>query len=265
MVDQRELLGSDVPNRVPRGSRARPSDEKSAVWVPLVWGGEARGLVCITRLPREQAFSESDVRLLETLAGAMSAALQNARQFDETQRLLNETEQRAAELAVINSVQQALAAEMNMQGIYDAVGDQIREIFHEADLDIRIVNPLTGHGRVSVHLRQRPTNHGRPDTGRRDVGSGLAQPSNAVDPGRHGRRDGEVGAHIIPGTQMEKSAVYVPLVWGDEARGLVSISDYQREHAFSDSDVRLLQTLASNDERGVAERRAVRRDSTAHP
>jgi GAF domain-containing protein len=46
------------------------------------------------------------VRLLETLANSMSVALENARLFDETQRLLKETEQRAAELAIINSVQE---------------------------------------------------------------------------------------------------------------------------------------------------------------
>ena len=90
------------------------------------------------------AYSDSDVRLLQTLANAMSVALQNARLFDETQRLLKETEQRAAELAIINSVQQALAAELNMQGIYDAVGDKIREIFNQADMGIRIFDSQTG-------------------------------------------------------------------------------------------------------------------------
>ena len=68
----------------------------------------------------------------------MSVALENARLFDETQRLLKETEQRAAELQIINSVQAGLAAELNIQGIYDAVGDKIREIFRNKDLGIRI-------------------------------------------------------------------------------------------------------------------------------
>ncbi len=220
------------------------SDEKSAVWVPLVWGGEARGLVSITDYQREHAFSESDVRLLETLAGAMSAALQNASQLDETQRLLNETEQRAAELAVINSVQQALAAELNMQGIYDAVGDQIREIFHQADLDIRIVNPLSG-------MVEFPYIY---DNGERITVEPIAmggmtahvlgsRQTLLIQDDMAGEME-RLGAYIIPGTQMEKSALYVPLLWGDEALGLVSISDYQREYAFSESDVRLLQTLA---------------------
>jgi hypothetical protein len=107
-------------------------------------GRSVRGVVAINDFAREHAFRDSDVRLLQTLAGALSAALQNARQFEETQRLFKESEQRAAELAIVNSVQQALAAELNMQGIYDAVGDKIRGIFHGTDLNIRVFDPRTG-------------------------------------------------------------------------------------------------------------------------
>src|SRR5947209_3502365 len=117
--------------------------EKSAVFVPLVAGDQARGVICLLDLEREHAFSDSDVRLLQTLANSMSVALENARLFDETQRLLKETEQRNAELAIINSVQAALAAELNIQGIYDAVGDKIRDIFHNSDMAIRIYDPQT--------------------------------------------------------------------------------------------------------------------------
>ena len=92
---------------------------------------------------REYAYGESEGAPAETLAASMGVALENARLFDETQRLFKESEQRAAELAIINSVQQALAAELNMQGIYDAVGDKIREIFHQADVGIRIYDPQT--------------------------------------------------------------------------------------------------------------------------
>src|SRR3989449_6047999 len=94
-------------------------------------------------MEHEHAFSASDVRLLQTLASSMSAALENARLFDETQRLLKETEQRNAELAIINSVQAALAAELNIQSIYDAVGDKIREIFHNRDMGIRVYDQAT--------------------------------------------------------------------------------------------------------------------------
>src|SRR4029078_11316632 len=82
----------------------------------------------------------ADVRLLETLAASMSVALENARLFAETQRLLDETQQRAAELAVINSVQQGLAAQLDMQAIYNLVGDKIRDIFDAQSILINSID-----------------------------------------------------------------------------------------------------------------------------
>ncbi len=72
----------------------------------------------------------------------------------ENRRLSAAIEQRTGELAVVNAVQQSLAAELDMQHIYEAVGDKIREIFHDADLDIRILDPDNRPGRVPVPLRQ---------------------------------------------------------------------------------------------------------------
>ena len=70
-------------------------------------------MISLQNLDREHAFSESDQQLLETLAGSLSVALENA-------RLVHETRQRNAELALINSVQDAIAGELDPQAIYDA-------------------------------------------------------------------------------------------------------------------------------------------------
>jgi GAF domain-containing protein/DNA-binding response OmpR family regulator len=220
---------------------------KSQVMVPLLVGDQARGILQLNDMDREHAFTESDVRLLETLAGSMSVALENARLFDETQRLLKETEQRAAELAIINSVQQALAAELNMQGIYDAVGDKIREIFHHADLGIRILDPQTNlmhypytyEGGQRIEISTRPLR----ETG---FAAHVLRTRETVVINEHMEEEArKYGSGTVPGTQEEKAAVYVPLVAGDRARGLISLVDMDREHAFTDSDVRLLQTLAN--------------------
>jgi GAF domain-containing protein len=82
-------------------------------------GKEFMGVIALENVDRENAFSESDLRLLTTLTNSMSVALENARLFDETQRLLKETEERNAELAVINSVQQGLASKLEFQAIID--------------------------------------------------------------------------------------------------------------------------------------------------
>src|SRR5690606_32540644 len=73
---------------------------KSAVFVPLITGNEIKGMISLQDLDKEHAFSDNDVNLLTTLANSMCVALDNARLFDETTRLLKQTEQRTAELAV---------------------------------------------------------------------------------------------------------------------------------------------------------------------
>jgi GAF domain-containing protein len=222
--------------------------EKSAVYVPLISGDQVRGLISIADMERENAFTDSHVRLLQTLASSMSVALENARLFDETQRLFKESEQRAAELAIITSVQQALAAELNIQGIYDAVGDKIREIFNRSDLSIRVFDAAARR----VHF---PYLY---EGGERV----MLEPAAMQDRGfeAHVFKTGEtlvinegmqdvmarMGSEHVPGTQMDRSAIFVPLSVGSEVRGLLSLSDMEKEHAFSDSDVRLLQTLAGS-------------------
>ena len=124
-------------------------------------GGEARGVISLQNLDREDAFSESDVRLLMTLAGSLSVALENARLFDETKRLLTETDERAAELALINSVQEGLAQNLDMQAMYDLVGERIQEIFDAQVVDIGMFDFEAGLIHYPIHDRARGSIPGR--------------------------------------------------------------------------------------------------------
>ncbi len=99
------------------------------VTVPLIVNDAVYGAIGLQNIDHANAFSDANVRLLMTLASSLSVALENARLFDETQRLLSETNERAAELAIINSVQEGLAAKLDMSSMYDLVGDKIQEIF----------------------------------------------------------------------------------------------------------------------------------------
>ncbi len=105
--------------------------DNSFIYVPILHGNTVNGVITVGKL-LAHAFSDSDVSLLTTLGNAMSVALENARLFDETQRLFKAEQQRAAELAIINSIQQGLAAELNFQAIVDLVGDKLREVFNTA-------------------------------------------------------------------------------------------------------------------------------------
>jgi hypothetical protein len=172
------------------------------------------------------------VRLLETLAASMSVALENARLFDETQRLLKETEARNAELAVINSIQQAVGAALDFQGIVDAVGDKLREVFQTGDMSIRwwdeatqLETPLYYY----EHGRRLAAAGPAAPVARRDRGAGLRErkvwlghsraEQAAPASGREGHRP---GAQHRRGADGRRRAVL----------GVVALEDHQRDHAF---------------------------------
>jgi GAF domain-containing protein len=74
------------------GTEVIPGTEliKSAVFVPLMIGDKITSYVTLQNVDKENAFTDSHIRLLETLANSMSVSLENARLFDETNRLLKE-------------------------------------------------------------------------------------------------------------------------------------------------------------------------------
>jgi GAF domain-containing protein len=53
------------------------------------------------------------------------------------------------------------------------------------------------------------------------------------------------GIIIGEGGEMVKSRLDVPMIVGNEARGVISLQNVDRENAFTESDLRLLQTLSS--------------------
>ena len=155
----------------------------------------------------------------------------------------------AAQLAVIDSVQKALAARRDLQGIYDAVGDKVREIFHGAYVGIRIYDPQTDrmHYPYSYYKGKK---HRIASAPLGDQGFAphviRTRKTFVIDENLEGESK-RYGSHmLIDGVPMPKTQVMVPLVVGQQAHGILVLLDMEREHAFSKSDVRLLETLASS-------------------
>jgi signal transduction histidine kinase/DNA-binding response OmpR family regulator len=209
---------------------------KSMVYVPLVVGGRGTGCISLQNLDREHAFSEADVRLLTTLAGSLSVALENARLFEETR-------QRAAELATVNSVAQALADQLDLDALIERLGDQLRDLFeadivyvalHDAATDLIEFPYYTEHGRRDPYPAQR---HGEGLTSRimRDRRPLLLNRAEAF---------AEVGVEVV-GTPA-RSYLGVPIIAGEDAIGVISVQSTKNAGRFSEDDGRLLSTIASN-------------------
>ncbi len=221
-------------------------DEKteSYLGVPILFGEKVLGVVSIQSY-EINAFDDNNVRLLTTLSTNMGVALQNAKLFEETQRLLNETKQRNAELGVINSVQEGLAKELDMSGIYELVGEKIREIFNAQVIDIVGYNKEnnTIEDFYGYEKGDRSLLGPRPLEGFRKHVVETLKP--LVINKDNEKESLKYGNTVIVG-ERPKSSVFVPIIAGGETTCIISLQNLDTENAFSDSDVRLLSTLANS-------------------
>jgi GAF domain-containing protein/tetratricopeptide (TPR) repeat protein len=107
---------------------------KSMAYVPIISEGKSIGMIGLSDTERENAYGAANVRLIESIAASLGIALTNVRLFDETNR-------RAADLAVINEVQQGLSEQLEFQTIIDLVGDKLMDIFKTQNLVIINYDP----------------------------------------------------------------------------------------------------------------------------
>ncbi|HZC74567.1 MAG TPA: GAF domain-containing protein, partial [Gaiellaceae bacterium] len=240
VIETREpvLIAKDVAAEADRYGSALLGDEmpKSILYVPLLTGGRASGVISLLNHDREHAFDEADERLLETLAGSLSVALENA-------RLVHETRHRNAELALINGVQEAIAGELDSQAIYEGVGDRIRDVFDAQAVFISTYDQQTGLVEFPYVIER---------------GERLqADPAPPGGVSKHVLETGEsllfadveaaeqYGSRIVAG-EWPKSSLFVPLVTAGQVTGVISLQNVDRTHAFGESDRQLLETLAGS-------------------
>ncbi len=231
-TDDQVALGALIPTEDDR--------TESYLGVPIIAGDEVLGVVSVQSY-QQDAFNETHVRLLQGLSTSMSVAIANARLFDETQRLLKETERRAAELGAVGKVSQALIAEADFDGTIQLIGNQMRDIFNA---DIVYVALLDPDSRL-IHF---PYQYGESFT-TLTLGEGLT--SKIIETGEPllinqdlDERSAQIGA-----TRVGKDALSylgVPIKTTRGTMGVISVQSTTREGMFNDDSVRLLSTIAAN-------------------
>jgi serine phosphatase RsbU (regulator of sigma subunit) len=238
--DVQALSESDFPDSV---ALQRRLGHRTTIATPLVREGIAIGAVVVRR-NEVRPFTEKQIMLLKTFADQAAIAIENVRLFNETQRLLKETEQRAAELQIINSVQEGLAAQLDMQAVYDLVGDKTREFFDaqvvvittfDSSANLIYTNYLYEDGKRFFPPPYQPSHFAARLIASRQ--STLVRTRKEFE---------KLGSITTPGTAITLSGIFVPLMVGEQFRGGLSLQNNDREYAFDESDVRLLETFASS-------------------
>ncbi|HEX4352089.1 MAG TPA: GAF domain-containing protein, partial [Polyangiales bacterium] len=189
---------------------------------------------------RDDAFGPSEVRLLETIASSMSVALQNAKSYEAEC-------QRAAELGLINTIQRALAGELSLQGVYDAVGMKLREVFPDFGVAIRRYDARTGLMHFPFWWQEAERTWDLAAEPPLGFGAEVLRSKRTLlidhDAEEAARRFGSLPA---PGGHLHRSQVIVPMFAGQQVVGMIDLNHRERERAFTEGDVRLLETIAAS-------------------
>ncbi|WP_169749139.1 response regulator [Flavihumibacter petaseus] len=213
---------------------ASSTPPKSAFYIPLTTGENITHYIGLIDHNKENAFTEPDIRLVETLANSLSVALQNARLFAETT-------QRASELSTVNHISKALVSQLSLDGLIKLVGDHLLELFKADIVYIALLDRKTqiisfpyqvGDNMAPLRLGEGLTS--------RIINSGEPLLING-DVTRAGDRLG-----IAPVGIPAASYLGVPIPVGEEVIGVLSVQSTSQANRFTSDDQRLLTTIAAS-------------------
>ena len=181
-----------------------------------------------------------------------TTAIQNVRLFEETQRLLKQTEQRATELQIINNVGQTITGELDLNTLIDHVGDKLREAFNVGNIRIAVVDEKTGllispyvyrHGkRVELEENWQGKAERYKLAMKASARTGLKTWVVNINAEKSWRKF----ASVVDDEDIPKSFVMLPLLAGREVIGGITIPNYEKENAFTEFSIGMLETIASN-------------------
>jgi signal transduction histidine kinase/CheY-like chemotaxis protein len=207
------------------------------VYQPLTSAGKPFGRISLQNLDKTNAFSDADVRLLNTLAASLSVALENA-------RLVDETRQRASELAIVNEIGQATASQLDLDKLIELAGEQMAQTFKADVAYVALLDPNTNLIEFPYHIE-----------------NGVKEPQEALPLGQgltskmimsrqpvlmnQAEHFDELNATGV-GNNDIRSYLGVPIMAGDKAIGALSVQSITETGRFGEADVRLLTTLAAN-------------------
>jgi signal transduction histidine kinase/CheY-like chemotaxis protein len=151
-----------------------------------------------------------------------------------------EVRERAAELVTINRISQALASQLDKEGLIQFVGDEVRNLFHAPIAYVSLLD------RASMMLTF-PYTYGE-DAEPRPFGTGLT--SQIIRTGQPLMINEEMDrSHAKLGIQQigREIASYlgVPIPSGGQTIGVISVQSTDQEGRFTEADQRLLSTIAS--------------------
>jgi diguanylate cyclase (GGDEF)-like protein len=207
-----------------------PRPAKCFCAAPILLGGKPAGVMAAMSMDREYVFEQRDLEIMETAAGQVSVAVENARLFAEEQR-------RARQFAFLNSISKtAISSEDAEQMLAEIVG-HIQKNFRFDHIGIGLLDYVTKNIEIKAEAGATTQALGK----RIPLGTGILGRVARTGETALVQTTGETPVQgVLPGA---RSVLCIPLSYGDRLLGVLNVES-QNEDAFTPADVLVMNTLA---------------------
>ncbi len=213
-------------------------ETQSEAATPLVVGDELIGVLDV-QSDQLNRFTESDIRVQETLAAQIAVAIQNARTFEQA-------ETRARELGTVAEVSAQASTTLEVQTLLENVANLTKERFGLYHAHIYLLDEAgqrlvlaAGAGDVGRAMAER--GHAIPLDHKHSIVARSARSRESVMVNDVTQAPDHLPNPLLPETQSEAAT---PLVVGDELIGVLDVQSDQLNR-FTESDIRVQETLAA--------------------
>ncbi len=205
--------------------------------IPIINNDRVLGLISVENFERENAYGEAELRLLTTIAASLGAALENARLFDETQRLLKESNTLADVGRVISSSLDSKSVLGSIASHAKILLDGNLSALFVPENDGELFRAITAVGENADELRNETILIGEGILGS-VAKNRIAEIVN--DTG------GDARTIVVSGTQSQpdEHLLAVPLLAEDELKGLMAVWRVGKDREFTENELTFLSNLA---------------------
>jgi diguanylate cyclase (GGDEF)-like protein len=197
---------------------------------PILLGGKPAGVMVALNTEREFVFQPRDLEVMQTAAGQVSVAVENARLFAEEQR-------RSRHLSFLNNISRtAISTEDAEQMLADIVAE-IQKNFRFDHIGIGILDYVTKDIEIKAEAGATAQAKGK----RIPLGVGIL--GRVARTGERALVQNAGEGHPLGVLPESRAVLCIPIVYGETLMGVLNVESLA-ENAFSPQDELIMSTLA---------------------
>src|SRR5437868_1634653 len=207
-----------------------PRAAKCFCGAPILLGGKPCGAMAALNSEREFIFEQRDLDVMQTAAGQVGVAIENARLFAEEQR-------RSRQFAFLNNISKTAISSEDAEQMLAEIVSEIQKNFRFDHIGIGILDYVTKDIEIKAEAGATAKALGK----RIPLGVGIL--GRVARTGETALVQNAGEGHLLGVLQESRAVLCIPITYGETLLGVLNVES-QRENAFSPQDVLILNTLA---------------------